>query len=111
MRDIEFSVSVHVNPWGESPAAADTTAITVAGKPVAAYRWNGRHEGSRQGGARVVYGQWRTTASGSLGLVARGHVPANAVHGLSVHVDADEERLSSVIEAIDFSALQRLVPP
>lgn len=111
MRDIEFSVSVRVNPWGESPADADTTPITVAGRPVAAYRWNSRREGSRQGGVLVVYGQWRTTASGGLGLVARGHVPANAVHGLSVRVDADEDRLTSVIEAIDFGALEKLVPP
>lgn len=111
MRDIEFSVSVRVNRWGESPAAADTTPVTVPGKPVAAYRWNSRREGSRQGGALVVYGLWRPTASGGLGLVARGHVPVNAVHGLSVHVDADEDRLTSVIEAIDFGALEKLVPP
>lgn len=111
MRDIEFSVSVSVNPWGESPADADTTAITVAGKPVTAYRWNSRSEDSHQGGALVVYGLWRTTTSGSLGLVARGQVPANAVHGLSVRVDADEDRLPSVIEAIDFAALEKLVPP
>lgn len=111
MRDIEFSVSVRVNPWGESPAAADTTTVTVTGNPVAAYRWNSRREDSRQGGAVVVYGRWRATASGSLGLVAHGHVPANAVHGISVHVDADEERLDSVIAAIDFNALERLLPP
>lgn len=111
MRDIEFSVSVRVNSWGESPAAADTTPITVAGKPVAAYRFDSRREDSRQGGALVVYGQWRTTSGGGLGLVARGHVPANAVHGMSIHVDADEERLASVVEAIDFGALAKLVPP
>lgn len=110
MRDIEFSVSVRVNPWGASPAGADTAAITVTGNPVTAYRWNSRSEGSWQGGAQVVYGQWRPTSNGSLGLVARGHVPANAVHAISVNVDADQDRLASVIKAIDFAALVALVP-
>jgi len=110
-RDIDFGVSVQVNPWGATPAGADTAAITVAGNPVAAYRWNSRNEGSWQGGAVVVYGMWRTMSNGGLGLVARGHVPANAVHGITVQINADEDRLASVIGAVDFAALAGLVPP
>lgn len=111
MRDIEINVSVRVNSWGESPAGDDSTAINVAGSPQAAYRWDSRNADSHQGGATVLYGQWRTLSHGGQQLVARSHVPANFAHGIAVSVDADEERLASVIESIDFAALAALVAP
>lgn len=111
MRDIEINVSVRVNSWGESPAGDDSTAINVAGSPQAAYRWDSRNADSHQGGAVVLYGQWRTLSHGGQQLVARSHVPANFAHGIAVSVDADEQRLASVIESIDFAALARLVAP
>lgn len=111
MRDIEVNVSVRVNPWGESPIGEDGTAIAVAGNPPVAYRWNSRREDSHQGGAMVLYGQWRTMGHGGLALVARSQVPANFAHGIAVSIDADETRLASVIESIDFAALARVVAP
>lgn len=111
MRDIEINVSVRVNPWAESPIGEDGTAIAVAGNPPVAYRWDSRREDSHQGGAMVLYGQWRTMSHGGLWLVARSHVPANFAHGIAVSVEADEKRLASVIESIDFAALARLVAP
>jgi hypothetical protein len=111
MRDIEIGISVRVNPAAESPAGDDSTAITVAGSPQAAYRWDSRDAGSHQGGAMVLYGQWRTLSHGGRGLVVRSHVPANFAHGIAVSVHADEKRLASVIESIDFGALAGLVAP
>jgi len=111
MRDIEIGISVRVNPWAESPAGDDSTAITVAGSPQAAYRWNSRHDDSYQGGAMVLYGQWRTLSHGGRQLVARSHVPANFAHGIAVSINADEQRLAPVIESIDFDALARLISP
>lgn len=111
MRDIEINVSVRVNSWGESPAGDDSTAISVAGSPQAAYRWDSRNADSYQGGAMVLYGQWRTLGHGGRQLVVRSHVPANFAHGIAVSVDADEKRLASVIESIDFAALAELVAP
>jgi hypothetical protein len=111
MRDIEIGISVRVNPTAESPAGDDSTAITVAGSPQAAYRWDSRDAGSYQGGALVLYGQWRTLSHGGRGLVVRSHVPANFAHGIAVSVHADEKRLASVIESIDFGALAGLVAP
>lgn len=111
MRDIEIGISVRVNSGSESPAGDDSTAITVAGSPHAAYRWNSRDDGSHQGGAMVLFGQWRTLSHGGRGMVVRSHVPANFAHGIAVSVDADEKRLASVIESIDFAALAEIVAP
>jgi hypothetical protein len=110
-RDIEIGVSVQVNPGSESPAGTDSTAITVAGSPAAAHRWNSRDAGSYQGGATVLFGQWRTMSHGGRRLVVRSHVPANFPHGISVRVNADEKRLQSVLGSIDFAALAGLVAP
>jgi len=109
MRDIEMNVSIRVNAWNESPAAADATTLDLPGGAVSAARSN--YEGNRAYGseATVLFGRWRPTPGGFLGLVASGQVPANAVHGLSVHVVADRDRLESMLAAIDFAGLGGLV--
>ena len=111
MRDIEIGISVRVNPAGESPLEEDSVAISVAGNPAAAHRWDSQDEGSFQGGALVLFGQWRTLNNGARRHAVRGHVPANFVHAITVSVHADEQRLASVIETIDFGALAALVAP
>ena len=111
MRDIEIGISVRVNPAGESPVDDGSVAINVAGNPAAAHRWDSRDEGSFQGGALVLFGQWRTLSNGARRHAVRGDVPANFVHGIAVSVHADEKRLASVIEAINFGALAGLVAP
>jgi hypothetical protein len=111
MRDIEFSISVRVNAWAASPPREGDVAFAVPGGAHSAIRWPSRREDSHQGGAQVLYGQWRTVSSGSLVLVARGHVPANAAHGILVQIDADERRLDAVLGLVDFAALARLVAP
>lgn len=111
MRDIEIGISVRVNSWSESPAGDDSTAIAVAGGPQAAYRWDSRDEDSHEGGAMVLFGQWRTLSHGGRALVVRSHVPANFAHSIAVSVHADEKRLASVIDSIDFGALAALVAP
>ncbi|MEX1994518.1 MAG: hypothetical protein WD929_07645 [Steroidobacteraceae bacterium] len=111
MRDIEIGISVQVNPGGESPAGDDATAIAVDGSPAMAYRWDSRDDDSHQGGAVVLFGQWRETGNGGRRHAVRGNVPANFAHGVAVRVHADERRLESVIETIDFGALAELVAP
>lgn len=111
MRDIEIGISVRVNPAGESPVGDGSVAINVAGNPAAAHRWDSRDEGSFQGGALVLFGPWRTLSNGGRRHAVRGDVPANFVHAITVSVHADEKRLSSVIESIDFGALAELVAP
>lgn len=46
-----------------------------------------------------------TAAEGGFDLVPRANVAARVAHGLSVRVRADENRLASMLDAIDWNGL------
>lgn len=110
-RDIEMSISVRINAWGESGPGEGEVRLDPPAGAMVAFRRGGSGDHRYQAQATVIYGSWRPSAGGHYGLVARGHVPANMPHALSVQVDADEDRISSVLTAIDFPALANLVAP
>ena len=57
--------------------------------------------------ALVLLGPWQPSGEGGVQAVPAANAPAPAAQVISVTVAADESRLASTLDAIDFSGLAR----
>lgn len=106
--DTTMSINVSINPGSDGiPSDAERVA-PPASATSAARRLGG--DGTTHATAVVAFGTWRTTTDGLAEPVARSG-PPHAPHGISVQVDAADERIDQAVSSIDFSAIGKLLAP
>lgn len=106
--DTTMTINVSINPHSDGlPSDAERIA-PPAGATTAARRLGG--DGTMHATTVVAFGTWRTTTDGFAEPVARSG-PPHAPHGISVQVDAADERIDQVVSSIDFSAIGKLLAP
>jgi hypothetical protein len=106
--DTTMSISVYINPSSDG-LPSDAAPIALPRGATAAVRRLGG-DGTTQGTTVVAFGTWRPTTEGGSEPVAR-RGPPHAPHGISVQVDAADQRIDQVVSSIDFGALANLLGP
>ncbi len=101
-RDFEMSIAVQINPGAEGPGTGAQDLPLPVGA-FAAYRWDTSDENADTGHALFLYGKWIRNAQGRLMPVGRANVAATAANAIAVKVQADPNRLPSVVQSIDFT--------
>ena len=106
--DTTMSINVSINPNSDGIPSDAARVAPPGGATAAARRLGG--DGTTHATVVVAFGTWRTTTDGFAEPVARGG-PPHAPHGISVQVDAADERIDQVVSSIDFSAIGKLLAP
>jgi hypothetical protein len=106
--DTTMSISVSINPNSDGLPSDAERVTPPRGATAAARRLGG--DPATPGTAVVAFGTWRPTTDGFFEPVLRGG-PPHAPHGISVQVNAADERLYQVVSSIDFGAIGRLLAP
>jgi len=108
-RDTRIDIIVDVNTshglwgYGAEPIAAPAGAAS-------AYRWTD-NEGSNVNETRMVlFGQWRTDGESFEPVFREGAAPT-AAQAISIRITADESRVESVFDAVDFGTLAASLAP
>jgi len=102
-RDTTISIIVEVNS-GHGLYGYGAEPTTVPPGADGAYRWTDT-EGSNVNETRMVlFGRWRTDGEAFDPVFRDGAAPT-AAQAISVRITADESRVASVVDAVDFSAL------
>jgi hypothetical protein len=103
-RDLDMRVVVRVNALYASHDVGAEALRPPAGAQ-SAFRWKGQGENVNEGHALVLLGPWQPSGEGGLQAVPSANAAAPAAQVMSVSVAADESRLASTLDAIDFRAL------
>lgn len=103
-RDLSMQITIAINPHWEKPGY-EAQELSVPADAQAAFRWSESDEYVKDDNALVLMGKWKPAGEGSFDLVPRADVAAWAVHAISVQIRADENRLTSTIDAIDWDDL------
>jgi hypothetical protein len=107
--DTRMSINVLINPNSDG-VPSDAQRVAAPPGAAAAVRRDSGGDPTALATQVVVFGKWNATPDGFAEVVMRGG-PPHAPHGISVHVDAADERLDQVIRSIDFGALAKLLTP
>ena len=106
-RDIAIRIEVAVNPrWKQ--LGYESRTVTAPAGATHAFRWRDTSRGPSDETELVLFGSWRKDDN-SYDQVVRADAAQTAPQGIAVQVTADESRIESVLAAIDFAALARLV--
>jgi hypothetical protein len=108
-RDLDMRVVVRVNALYASHDVGAEVLRPPAGAQ-SALRWKETNGGVSEGHALVLLGPWQPSGEGALQAVPAANAPAPAAQVISVTVAADESRLASTLDAIDFSVLAQTLP-
>jgi len=106
--DTEISISVYINPNSDGLPSDAAPVTPPRGATAAARRLGG--DGTTHATSDVAFGTWRSATDGSSEPVRRAG-PPHSPHGITVHVDAADERIDQVVSSIDFGAIGRLLAP
>jgi hypothetical protein len=106
-RDMWIRIEVAVNPGWEQVGYESRPVAAPAGA-THAFRWSDTSRGPGDETELVLFGSWRKDGD-SYDQIARADVAQTVTQAMSVRVTADESRIESVLGAIDFAALARLV--
>lgn len=102
-RDTRIDIVVDVNS-GHGLYGYGAERTTVPRGADGAYRWVDT-EGSNVNETRMVlFGEWRTDGE-AFDPVFRAGAPPTAAQAISVRITADESRIDSVVDSVDFGAL------
>lgn len=103
-RDLAMHITIAINPHYEAPGY-EARELSVPAGAQAAFRWSESDENVKDDHALVLMGRWKPASEGSFDLVPRANVAAWAAHGIAIQVRADENRLASMIDTIDWNDL------
>jgi hypothetical protein len=106
-RDMDIRMEVAVNA-GYEEVGYGSRKVTGAAGAERAYRWTTTRGSVTDETALILFGQWQEAGNG-VGTVPRAGAAPTAAQALSVRVTADESRIESVLEGIDFEGLAALV--
>lgn len=105
--DLEMNIAVTVNPYAESPVDG-AQPLEVRGAS-SAWQWTSGDDG-QQGTALVLFGAWQPASSGyGLEPVKDPQGAPEQPQAISVRINAYKDRLPSMIEATNFSAMGALL--
>jgi hypothetical protein len=104
-RDFQFTISVSVNPGSEiiGPGAK---AIAPPARARSAQRWHVESEHESTDRALYLFGAWTPGASGRWNAGSRSGASPAAAHAISVLVSGDPQRVTTIIPAIQFPAIE-----
>jgi hypothetical protein len=110
LRDTEMRIEISINPGSEGPDDESRKVSAPAGTQ-AAFRWNDADPTLKDEHALVLLGQWKpvATAESVFEPVPRANAAPTAAQSISVSITADEKRLDSMIEAMDWKRLAALL--
>jgi hypothetical protein len=103
-RDLDMRVVVRVNALYASHDP-NAEALRPPTGTQSAFRWNDTNGDVTEGRALVLLGPWQPSSDGAVQAVPPANAPPPAAQAISVGVTADESRLDSTLDAIDFAAL------
>jgi len=106
-RDMDIRLEVAVNAGYEEVGYGNRSVTGPAGAE-RAYRWSTTRGSVTDETALILFGQWQEAGNG-VGTTPRAGAAPTAAQALAVRVTADESRIESVLEGIDFEALAMLV--
>ncbi len=106
-RDMDVRMGVAVNAGYEEVGYGSRNVTGPAGAEHA-YRWSTTRGSVTDETALILFGHWQEAGNG-VGTVPRAGAAPTAAQSLSVRVTADEGRIDSVLDGIDFKALAALV--
>jgi hypothetical protein len=107
--DTTMSISVYVNPSSDGLPSDAARIAPPRGASTAARRGSGGVP-SAMATEVVAFGTWHPTPEGFAEPVRRAG-PPHAPHGISVQINAADERLDQVVSSIDFGAIGKLLAP
>jgi hypothetical protein len=107
--DTMMSIRVLINPNSDG-FPSDAQRVAAPPGAAAAVRRGSGGDPTTLATEVVAFGKWHPTPDGFDEVVMRGG-PPHAPHGITVQVDATDERLDQVIRSIDFGALAKLLAP
>ena len=102
-RDRSLRIAVVVNPSHES-LGAGAERMSVPPSAEQAYRWRETRGDVTDETALLLFGRWQSTGD-AMAPVSRPNAAPTAAQAISVRITADETRMQSVLDAIDFEAL------
>jgi hypothetical protein len=103
-RDMQMNVVVRVNALYEFPPTRAQALPAPRGAQFA-FRWSEESGDQPDAHALVLLGPWQPKSEGGFQAVPPPGAAAPAAQMIAVRVVADESRIGSVLESIDFSAL------
>jgi hypothetical protein len=107
-RDLEMNIAVRFNADSERPGAG-AVELPLPPGALAAVRWPGANSGVANDSALFLFGYWKSREPGTWLSGTRAGVPNSAPHAISVYVEADPERLATLVQGIDFAKLAAIV--
>lgn len=107
-RDVELMIEIQINYRSQTPNEGAQPMTLPAGAR-SARRWTITKDGISESTALILFGNWTAGPRGRMESVPKPGAPMSAVHDLTVLVKADESRLASMVNAIDFASLARLL--
>jgi len=103
-RDVEMSVVVAINSR-HATAGAGASAMRLPTGAHAALRWTEDQGGLQLGHALVLFGAWRPSTQGGFEFSPRAGAAPERAQTVSVSLQADESRMDSLADTIDFAAV------
>jgi hypothetical protein len=103
-RDVEMRILVRVNALYEFPPPG-ARGLQAPGGASSAFHWTERRGDIDEGHALVLLGSWQPKGEGGFQATPPPNAAPPAAQVMSVTVIADDSRLPSTLDAIDFHAL------
>ena len=103
-RDMELSISVHVNPMtARTPTEAKPVTAPTGAKY--AHRWHVEDENQSVDHALYYFGSWFRRPDGTFQPAPPPGAPLSAAHGLTIEIIGDPARVTQAVSTTDFAKL------